>query len=67
MKGQMTYDEKTKSWTFTPTAKITRFIANTTKPKIQSMDEYYRLCKDGKTYSSTDLTELILMVQYDNF
>ena len=63
MKGQMTYEELTAAWTFTPTAKLTALIACTGKPKIQSRDQYYKLWKDGKTFASTDLTELILMVQ----
>ena len=63
MKGQMTYNEITKSWTFTPTEKMTALIAGTRQSKIQSKDQYYKLWKDGKTYASTDLTELILMVQ----
>ena len=65
MKGQMTYEDKTSTWTFTPTANMTALIAGTGQSKIQSRDQYYKLWKDGKTFASTDLSELIMMVQGD--
>ena len=62
MKGQMNYDCKTKSWTFTPINLLTGLICNS-NPCIQSRGGYFR-CRFGELTNSFDnLTDAILWIE----
>lgn len=63
MVGQMTYDEKTKSWKFHTINQMTGLIAGTGKSKIQSREGYYKAWKNGNTNHSASLTEMIVWIQ----
>jgi hypothetical protein len=63
MKGQLTYNNEARSWSFRPINEMNATTAGTGKPKIQSREGYYRAWNGEYTNSSHSLTEMILWIE----
>ena len=63
LKGQLTYDRNSKSWTYTPQNKLTADICYE-RNKIQGHKDFYIGHVIGNhTHPSNDLEEMILWVE----